>query len=728
LKLDTKIITFFVLVVSLLTISNTAGAVMYSSYYIDYYKTAVPAPHAYVPSRIIYGADLGVGELKSPQDVYTAGDAIYIVDTGNNRIIKTDLQFNVVQVIQQFQKDGQKDSLSSPYGVCVDKYGQLWIADKGNNRIVCLDAEGNFVKEVTSPHVGYETMFPDHFRFRPNKILVDKLDRIYVIVDGLYEGILQLDMDGSFRGFIGAPSVNPSWWDYFWSVISSDEQRKRSRSFLPTEYSNMDLDADGLIFTTISGGEIIPEQRIRRLNPRGIDVLNRGGVHPPMGEVRIRDYLSTDATSGPSMLVDVATRENGMYSVLCRRRGRIYTYSANGDFLYVFGGTGQGAGLVQTATALAAVGDRLLVVDAGLNRITVFDPTEYAMLIHEALGAYERGDFAGATELWRQVLARNANNELAYVGIGKNLLDQAITKGTDPKDYIAAMQYFKLGNNREGYSDAFYRYRRAVIDERFSYIMSAVVIIILAGYLAGKFQLKSRIRSGWHRSRLYRWIASERVQNNRIYRYLRQTWQALKYAKHVAFHPFDGFWDLKHEKRGNASAATVILVLVVLTYVFLRQYLGYVFNTNKPDTLNIYIEIASVAIPFFIWCVVNWSLTTLMDGKGTMRDIYIASAYALTPIILVYIPAIIISNFLTLEEGSFLYLALTVGALWAVALLVLGTMVTHDYEMTKTLLIVLAIIVGIAAVIFVSLLFFMVIDLLLQFVTELYSEFAYRLH
>jgi hypothetical protein len=41
-------------------------------------------------------------------------------------------------------------------------------------------------------------------------------------------------------------------------------------------------------------------------------------------------------------------------------------------------------------------------------------------------------------------------------------------------------------------------------------------------------------------------------------------------------------------------------------------------------------------------------------------------------------------------------------------------------------LIVIAIVIGIAAVIFVSLLFFMVIDLLLQFVSELYNEFAYR--
>ena len=57
-----------------------------------------------------------------------------------------------------------------------------------------------------------------------------------------------------------------------------------------------------------------------------------------------------------------------------------------------------------------------------------------------------------ARELWGQVPSRNANNELAYIGIGKNHLQQAITAGTDAEDYLGAMQYFRLGNDRKGYS------------------------------------------------------------------------------------------------------------------------------------------------------------------------------------------------------------------------------------------------------------------------------------
>ena len=43
--------------------------------------------------------------------------------------------------------------------------------------------------------------------------------------------------------------------------------------------------------------------------------------------------------------------------------------------------------------------------------------------------------------------------------------------------------------------------------------------------------------------------------------------QSLKYAFYVITHPFDGFWDLIHEKRGSLAAAHTFLVLFLLTRV-----------------------------------------------------------------------------------------------------------------------------------------------------------------
>ncbi len=184
---------------------------------------------------------------------------------------------------------------------------------------------------------------------------------------------------------------------------------------------------------------------------------------------------------------------------------------------------------------------------------------------------------------------------------------------------------------------------------------------------------------------------------------------------------------MKHEGRGSFIAATVILVLALLAYVFMRQYTGFVLNYLRIENLNILIEIASVLVPFILWCVVNWALTTLMDGKGKMMEIYITGAYALTPLILVLIPVTVFSHYITIEEGTFYYLALGVGVAWAMALLVLGTGVIHEYGLIKTLFTAAATVVGIGIVLFIGLLFFDVVDRMLQFAQDLYIEISFRL-
>ena len=84
----------------------------------------------------------------------------------------------------------------------------------------------------------------------------------------------------------------------------------------------------------------------------------------------------------------------------------------------------------------------------------------------------------------------------------------------------------------------------------------------------------------------------------------------------MVFHPFDGFWDLKHEQRGTASAATIILTLVAAAYIFMRQYTGYLFNARDPAKMNVYMDISSVVVPFSCGA---WSIG-LDDADGRQRD------------------------------------------------------------------------------------------------------------
>ena len=54
----------------------------------------------------------------------------------------------------------------------------------------------------------------------------------------------------------------------------------------------------------------------------------------------------------------------------------------------------------------------------------------------------------------------------------------------------------------------------------------------------------------------------------------------LRYSLYLIFHPFDGFWDLKHERRGSRKAATVILLILVINSILKTQFTGFLYNSD----------------------------------------------------------------------------------------------------------------------------------------------------
>ncbi len=201
----------------------------------------------------------------------------------------------------------------------------------------------------------------------------------------------------------------------------------------------------------------------------------------------------------------------------------------------------------------------------------------------------------------------------------------------------------------------------------------------------------------------------------------------LKYSFHIMFHPFDGFWDMKHEHRGSKRAAYVLLALLVVTFVIKTQFTGYLYNPAYDGvSLNVFNEFIKVVGTFFLWCVANWSLTTLMDGEGSFGDIVMASAYALTPMILIHIPLAFVSNVMTAEYAAFYTMLNTLAIGWSAMLMICSVIVIHQYSLTRTFFTCLLIIVAMMIIVFLLLLFFQLFSQLLGFAVNLYWEISLR--
>ncbi len=203
---------------------------------------------------------------------------------------------------------------------------------------------------------------------------------------------------------------------------------------------------------------------------------------------------------------------------------------------------------------------------------------------------------------------------------------------------------------------------------------------------------------------------------------------SLKYAFYVITHPFDGFWDLVHEKKGTIAAAITFLVLFLLTRVLKLLLTSFQFISAPVQYLNVFEEMGSLALPFIILCVANWAMTTLFDGKGRFRDIFMAMCYALVPYILIQIPMILVSNMLTFEEGSFYTVFLGISVVWCVFLVFVGLMEVHDYGPGKTFIFLIVTVVGAAVIIFLLLTFFSLLGDAAGYFISLYREIIFRLN
>ena len=79
---------------------------------------------------------------------------LYIVDTGNSRIIKLNGALELVAVINSFDNQGEKDFFNQPEGMFITKEGNIYVADTQNSRVIKFDSEFNLLKTLDKPDMG----------------------------------------------------------------------------------------------------------------------------------------------------------------------------------------------------------------------------------------------------------------------------------------------------------------------------------------------------------------------------------------------------------------------------------------------------------------------------------------------------------------------------------------------------------------------------------------------
>lgn len=448
-----------------------------TQYNYSHYGEVLHASPGMTYAAYFNATTLGV-PLVSPEDLTVYQDTIYMVDSGRDTLTIVDKTFTLIDQKDSFplhpdttpptdEEGNPVDgpiTLDSPLGIDVHRSG-IYIADTGNFRIIKL----NHDYEVIGIFDHVEDLTFEEMNFEPRKLTVDMAERMYVVARNVYEGIIELDSDGTFNRFTGVNPIQLNPLEVFRRSLMTDAQLAQLQRYLPTEYTNVTINERGFIYATSRASEGSAENTIQLINPKGVDVLRRNGYHPPMGDVHFIEGTNNHVTTGPSLLMDIAYTHNGIYTVLDQRRSRLFTYDRSGNLLYINGDSGDQSDKFREGVAIDYLGDDLLVLDRRTRTVIVYQLTEIGVAINRATMYEDEGDFDKAAEIWREVLRLNTNYEIAYNGIGKYYLRAG--------EYEKAVDYFRLGHDTFYYSKAYQNYRNEYIKANFSAIMGGLVFV-----------------------------------------------------------------------------------------------------------------------------------------------------------------------------------------------------------------------------------------------------------
>ena len=434
-----------------------------SNYLYDSNGKAVPAPPAYIHEKTYMASDLeGVKALKNMQSACVKNGRIYI--TCKTQLLILSEKFEIEYFATSYiGLDGYKADFDSNAGIFVCDSGEYYICEPEKSRILHFDKDNSLIRVLDNPNI---TGVDAAVKYRPTQIVVDDAGRMFVVAKGFYEGIVELNPDGSFSSFYGVNEVQFNLWDLVWRKIETKEQRAKQSLWLPTDFTNLCIDSDGFIFATVQSASAA--ESVMRLNAKGENILRVDDDDEyPSGDLWTNQSTSTGAPVGASEFVAVDTNEFGVYICLDTTRNRVFGYNEDGKLLFITGGKGNREGYFRGPTDVDFLGDRLIVLDSTAETIEVFRLTDYGKALMNAVKAQYDYDYDAAEVYWKEALSYNQNLFLAYSGIGRAML----RKG----DSEAALEYLKNGDDRKYYSKALEKVRNEKLKQ---YLIPTLLTII----------------------------------------------------------------------------------------------------------------------------------------------------------------------------------------------------------------------------------------------------------
>lgn len=625
----------------------------------------------------IYIANIG---FANPSDIFIDdNDIVYIADKDNKCIIK----YN--HTTHESIKIGG-DELKGPTGVYVTNEGHMYVADQVAKLLYRYEFDGvnyNLIASYGKPTGQNASLYGEETEYIPTKVVVDSAGYIYITCQGNGNGIVKLNKDGEFISYYAPNKVVRSIADRFAELFMSKEEKESANT--PKGTTNLAVDNRNTIYSVIDTEKNVS---LKKFNVNGQNIL--------AGDTFFSDSYK-----------DICVDEKGfIYAVDNSLEGVISVIDPEGNLLFKFGNTvtvpeNLGQFISASGVDVDSKGN-IWVIDSLGKTMQVFMRTDYANTVMNALLSYNAGIYDRAVLLYNQVLEMNSSFVKAYVGLGKIAQRE--------QQFEQALEYFEIANYTSGYSEVFWELR----DAWMSKYMLIAMIVIIALLVLKIFHLYGKA---------YRKLAPMAVQRFFTKIGKSKLMEELRYLGHIMRHPFDTFYEIKFKTRIRFRTALGLFVFFVLMNIVCDYFItGYLFRTTGTGNLNFAFELLKWGLIIVIFAIGNYLVSTLQNGEGFFRDIFISTIYCLAPLILFKIPLSIVSNVLTYNEAYLYDLANTVLWGWSIFNILIMLKDIHNYKLGELILNIVLTAMAMIVIVLVFLVIYILSMQLFEFVFNLIRE------
>jgi len=671
-----KIAAWLLLILLVMGCMPAQAATPYRTYTQGSDRGLVETQTAYDPVRTMIR--FGEETLKMPQDMRMGPDGyLYIADNGNKRILVIDTEGNFIREIVD------KKNMKSPMGVFVDENLNVYVADEKARAVLVYDKNGKFVMEYVKPtHQLFGEMAP----YVPQKVVLDKRGNLYIVSKGNTNGIVQISPvgGGEFLGYYGANASRISLLTHIRRFIFG-ENSSAVGEIVPISVKNLTIDQKGMVYTVTEAAD---ESALRRLNVAGKSTMT--------------PEWWTDLNSAVAV-----NSSNSIFTA--NANGTIMEYTSEGDLLFVFGANDalseQRIGMFKSVTGLVVTDDyTIYVLDANLGSIQVLKPTEFTDLVHQAFTLFQEGKYAESKAPWTEVLRMNSLFTYASTGLGEALYRE--------DNYEEAMEAFRNGGYRQGYSDAWWEQRSNILHANMSTVIYAAAAVIVVWFIIKKLDKKFGILSPLR-------FVKEKIASVKLVREV--SWSTM-----MLRNPYDACYGIKREKRASWLSALIVLAAFFALYVANKYFAGFLFKTMPDGYYELLNDFLVIFGAFALLTICCYLVCTITDGEARFKDIFISAAYALIPMI-VFLPIkLVLTNVLTFNEQFFITMIDVVSSGWTALLIVLMLMYQNDYTLKQTFKTIFLTLFCVLVVVALIVVLYMLISQLVDFIVSIYGEVVYR--